>query len=79
MSDHSNRSFSITPQSFQTTAFKPLLALLGFCGSFLAAGFVLQLLGFGLWAGLFGAIFVIFVLTVVLGAVLMWTLGRVGY
>lgn len=79
MSDHSNRSFSITPQAFQTTALKPLIALLAFCGSFLAVGFVLQLLGFGIWAGLFGAMFVIFAVTVVLGAVLMWALGRVGY
>lgn len=79
MSDYNNRSASISLQSYQSTALKPLIVLLAVCSSFLVVAFFLQLLGLGTWAGLFGAMFVIFSITIVFGAVLMWVLGKVGY
>lgn len=66
-------------QTYLPTYSKPLMILLAACAGLLAVGGVLDLFGYGIWAGLFGAMTVIFLLTIVIGLCLTWLLGQVSH
>lgn len=76
---HDHDSTRTRLQSYVPSYSKPMAVLVAACLSLLAVGAVLGFLGYEIWAGLFGAMTVIFLVTILLGTGLTWLLGRVSH
>lgn len=65
--------------STKLASYKPLIYLIVFCVALVVVGFVFEAVGLGLWAGLFGAMAVVFFLSIIIATVLFWMLQFVGF